>query len=347
MEMNEGSSFIRGVEKRLDSLLGDGIEKKDNTPERLGSNGSGHPNTTELASSHHLSSNQGSPANKSAFISEMEQRFDAIFGAEGKDASSAANTPKTADVKDTPTKAEKEDRFDQEMVDQASSNSIMESPLKDLKSIVLSIEWEINDNILMQFDAEINSLHNLYADDRIILGYLRILRFLGRYVRVKLTGAHHGSIALLLSVYDDLESVILSRGMTTEKRHALLVENIRQYRAWVDNVDIGLPAEEAATVEGTLPGIEKATPLPEWMPEGESEYVIAEPIILSRKKDLIGEKELPHQQIPTDRAPDTFDIIRDMTPHEAFAYALDDIKKTIHAEFSALRTEIRMWRQGQ
>ncbi len=33
-----------------------------------------------------------------------------------------------------------------------------------------------------------------------------------------------------------------------------------------------------------------------------------------------------------------------MLTHEAFAMAVQEIKKTIEAEFSALRTELKLWR---
>jgi hypothetical protein len=36
-----------------------------------------------------------------------------------------------------------------------------------------------------------------------------------------------------------------------------------------------------------------------------------------------------------------------MSPHEAFAYALEEIKDVIRAEFRALRAEIRLWRESK
>jgi Flp pilus assembly protein TadB len=36
-----------------------------------------------------------------------------------------------------------------------------------------------------------------------------------------------------------------------------------------------------------------------------------------------------------------------MPPHEAFAYALEEIKNLIQAEFRALRAEIKLWRESK
>jgi len=37
----------------------------------------------------------------------------------------------------------------------------------------------------------------------------------------------------------------------------------------------------------------------------------------------------------------------EMPPHEAFAYALEEIKDVIRAEFRALRAEIKLWRESK
>ena len=47
------------------------------------------------------------------------------------------------------------------------------------------------------------------------------------------------------------------------------------------------------------------------------------------------------------RNEDIAEIISEMSPHEAFAYALDELKNILKSEFSAIRAELRMWRQGQ
>ncbi|MBF0529836.1 MAG: hypothetical protein HQK55_11325, partial [Deltaproteobacteria bacterium] len=54
---------------------------------------------------------------------------------------------------------------------------------------------------------------------------------------------------------------------------------------------------------------------------------------------LKSEMDIPADQPPVKQT--------DMTPHEAFALAVEELKNLIRAEFSALRAEIRMWRQGQ
>ena len=202
-------------------------------------------------------------------------------------------------------KDEKAERFEKPFDELITSAPIWDSLLKDLKSTVLSIEWEMTDQIMAKFDQEVNKLSSLFAEDKIILSFLRILRFLGRYIQVKGLEAHYGSVKLLLSIYDDLERVLLTRDMEETKKREILLEDINKYREWVETVDLGVRETDTLDREDKLSEDIKSK-----TQERDGKFVITE-------------------------------------PNEAFACALDEIKKLICAEFSALRAEIKLWRQGQ
>ncbi|PKN18410.1 MAG: hypothetical protein CVU71_13010 [Deltaproteobacteria bacterium HGW-Deltaproteobacteria-6] len=172
---------------------------------------------------------------KSAFISEIEKRFSAIFG---DDENAGA-------VKETEDKAGPEEIKESEHSENISlpPSAVLQSHLKDLKSIVLSLEWEINNRILEQFEDEINKLYLFYTGDKVVQGLLRILRFAGRYIQVRGASSNQGSINLLMSVYDHLEGVMVSEGMTEANKRVFLIESIKQYQAWVESTDIESPEE--------------------------------------------------------------------------------------------------------
>ena len=250
------------------------------------------------------------------------------------------DSPKKA-VAETELPSERDnkvERFEQLFEELVTSTSIWYSPLKDLKSTVLSIEWELTDEIMEKFDSEVNRLINLFAEDNIIIGFLRILRFLGRYIKVKGIEAHYISIKLLLSVYDDLERVLLTREMTEEKKRAVLSENIGKYKEWVETVDLTIPEEDKWAKEETpVEDVKKR------LSERQKMDDITEPIIISKMKEIPMEETIR----PSKDEASSLNSISGMTPHEAFAYALDEIKKVISAEFSALKAELKLWRQGQ
>jgi hypothetical protein len=197
----------------------------------------------------------------------------------------------------------------------------------------------MTDQIMAKFDQEVSKLSILFAEDKIILGFLRILRFLGRYIKVKGMEAHYVSVKLLLSIYDDLERVLLTRDMTETKKREILLEDINKYREWVEAVDLVIREGDRWDRE-EMPSEDAKSKTH----ERDGEYVITEPSVLSRTQEVT--EETP---INLSKKDDTSSVVADtgITPHEAFAYALDEIKKVISAEFSALRAEIKLWRQGQ
>jgi hypothetical protein len=212
-------------------------------------------------------------------------------------------------------------RFERRFGDIASFTPAFFSPIKNLKSILLSLEWEISDVLLNNLDEELNGLQDRYRNERTVLVFLRILQFMERYIKVKRGDSHVESIKLLFSVYDDFERIILSKTMSDEIKRAILEVDIVKYRNWIENM--GLSGWSGADVEwNVVPAV--ATP-----------------------------EALPSDEIEVKRSDDRFEnagsdpctVIKVMEPHEAeaFAYALVEFKKTIHTEFEALRAEIRMY----
>jgi hypothetical protein len=375
MKNIEDSSFLRGVEGRLDSLFGVDDEKKDDNKGTSEIDASENSSTKKIKieAEPALLAKEDEGTEQSKFISEIEKRFNAIFGEENKEVKSEAKTKEQPTVEEIIAKAEgvennnidqvksklpaleeiisKAELADSKSIDQmpvelVSSSSVLYSPLKDIKSIILSLEWEIDNGILDQFDAEINKLQALYEENYTILGFLLILRFLGRYIRVRGTDSNRGSITLLLSVYDNLEDVVLSEDMTDENKRAILLEDIKNYREWVDQVDFGVfgVSKDKSFEKQDIPVTrEKKEPLPKWIQEGEGGRVIPEPISLSKVKD--GGAAVKEDQGINYNVPNVLAAIKYMTPHEAIAYVLEDFKKAISAEINALRSEIKRYNQ--
>jgi len=368
METNKESSFVQEIESRLNVLFGEDFDKRDTKKDAESK--SGHDRLDEVAlepphtdeiKAEHIDSDSEPPhvheslkevtieppsepdlfadqkdtpddfepekAKGSDFIREIEDRLSNLFLKEDKAGQPEVAAPTHAELQEiVPPSGEQsedqpmEERFEAMYGNLDETSSIMYSPLKELKGIVLSIEWEINDTILEKFDQEINHLEELYYEDRIAVGFLRILRFLGRFIRAKEADADAVSIKLLLFIYDDLESVVLSNTLTVEAKHAMLVEDIKKYRSWVEKADLAFRVDDEgekiggkseSAISGSLPGQEVSAPAG---PES--------------------------QLYPSDS--DTLGRIKDLTPHEIVAYALEEIKKTIVDEIRALRADLKL-----
>lgn len=402
MTMKEESAFLQGVESRLDSLFAedDQQQKKESTkpaPTEIGepSATDGVPTPEGLGWAETTTEQTESPVDdavsldgKSKFMSDIEKRFETIFGPDATEAGNVIESDEQNDLKTIIDEAAPEsvDFLEHEEDLTMPSSAVYSSPLKDMKSIVLSIEWEINEENLEQLEDEINKLYLLYTGDRIIQGFLRILRFLGRYIRVRGTHTSQDSANLLLSIYDQFEKVMVPEEITEPKKHAIFVDSIKEYRAWAaharldaeeeavpyDEVDeersqlapSDEPWEHKAVIEepqqrATQVEVDQSVQLtdeaiideePQEEPALELSTQAAEPIVETLEspvhdeatgEDLVATAQTQPPETEQDIASKVA-AMKDMPPHEAFVYAIEEIKKSFQEELDALKEEIRL-----
>lgn len=216
--------------------------------------------------------------------SEVEERLDDIFGAEDNPTASLDNGPLSED-----------------------------SPLRNLKGIVLSIDWEITDEIMSSFLGEVEALRQQFAEEKIPALFLQLLGSVGAYIRNQKARAHPDSIQVLNSVYNSFEKVLLSDPMMseTEKRKWLYTE-VNRFKKLKKDIARGREDQPRPAVDHE----EKTETVTETAPStGATQQSVLE--------------------------------MEGMPPHEAFAYALEEIKQVIKTEFQALRAELRLWRESR
>ena len=406
MKMKEESAFLQGVESRLDSLFAeDDHEQKVKTSEPVPAENVKPPpaedaQTSEVSDESESTGPENNieqmeevpqdntpPQGASKFMTEIEQRFAAIFGPDDKEAAAPMQADEQNDLKNIMVEAaqgfgDTDEQNIQEEEFSAPSSVVYNSPLKDMKSIILSIEWEINEGILEQLEEEINKLYLFYTGDRIIQGFLRILRFLGRYIRVRGTRTNQDSANLLLSVYDQFESVMIQGGMNESRKQAVLVDSIRKYRAWAvsANLEAGgeiVPEEPVAeeslvpapieeekeeipvvddagetkipteSEEFDLPAVETAAeeeseakpeeqPVVEFAAQAfeavDTAPEVPAPRVFGEEAVMTEEVQLPS---PEKDFEDKVAAIKELSPHEAVVYAVEEMKKTFQAEIDA------------
>ncbi|MDY6839398.1 MAG: hypothetical protein SWH78_15645 [Thermodesulfobacteriota bacterium] len=187
--------------------------------------------------------------------------------------------------------------------------------LRDLKATILSIDWEITDEAVKSLIEESRRLADEYKDDKNTLMFLRLLDSAGKYIRSKKANAHPDAIRLLNSVYNSLEEVFLSEGVTEGEKKRILLGQVEEFKRLKGQIALN-KADGAKGKE-------------EQLPEG-----AAAPVKGQRKKVAIPAKG---------GGPD----VSRMAAHEAFAFALDEIKAVIQAEFRALRAELKLWREEE
>lgn len=237
-----------------------------------------------------------------------------------------------------------EDRLDhlfQEDSPEATEDQVGlgEHPLKNLKAVLLSIDWEITDSTMDGLLNEIKNVEYVYAEDKIILTFLQLLGSIGRYVKANKGKAHPEATRVINSVYEALEKAALTEGISRAEKEKMLLAEVAKFKKLKELVVL-------RKAEKKEPALSPVKPPPEVFPAPapeEKETAVAETPFREEKE--IPEAETPvREEAPAESRPVDFGA---MSPHEAFAYALEEIKSVIRAEFRALRAEIKLWRESK
>lgn len=104
-----------------------------------------------------------------------------------------------------------------------------ESPISRLKSLVLSIDWEITDEVLLQFNEELMDLKGIWADNSINLVYVQALEKISKYIYQNKANSHPNSIKLLLTLYYNLEKIVSSQDLSEAQKKEILLEDVKRF----------------------------------------------------------------------------------------------------------------------
>ncbi|BBO79247.1 hypothetical protein DSCW_66640 [Desulfosarcina widdelii] len=103
-------------------------------------------------------------------------------------------------------------------------------PLKELKSTILAIDWEITDDALKAFIEQVEALLERFKDDKVAHTYLKILQSLGKYIRTHKSKSHPDTIKRLMAVYSALEEAVANEGLEKDKKEKTLLAEVRKFQ---------------------------------------------------------------------------------------------------------------------
>lgn len=124
---------------------------------------------------------------------------------------------------------EYDDSFQTDNIDLFEFPSYDESPLARLKSLVLSIDWEITDDVLRQFNDELVDLKDIWSGEKIYLVYVQALEKISKYIYQEKADANPNAIKLLLALYYNLEKMVSSDSMGEEEKREMLLEDVKKF----------------------------------------------------------------------------------------------------------------------
>jgi len=297
---NNDSSITAEVDDRLESFFGD----------EEGGQKEAAPDTSSSA--------------------EVDNRLDDLFGGSNNEPADdgAQNEPDPSSEQvehhDKPVTTDNEPSL---------SYSAENSILKDLKSVVLSLEWEITDQVMQRLNEEIANLEKEHKDDKVVVAFLQLLGSLGKYIQKKRAEAHPDSISLLNSVYDSMEKVMLTEDLTEAAKKKMLIAEVNKYKQLKEQIATMKPPPPRKFEPSQRKVVDVAADAGYSMDEEAS--------VLGDDQSVV---DLPSQ------APSDIGVVQTgdaMVSNQELISALSDIQQTIQAGFDAIREELRLLRDQQ
>jgi hypothetical protein len=136
-----------------------------------------------------------------------------------------------------------------------ASESKPDVSIEKLKSVVLSIDWEITESCLTDLINETDALMPRYENDRLPHTLLRMLRAAGRYIRQHKAQSHPDAIKLIMSVFYSMEAIIGIPHLPEDQRKRLVAKEISAFKKLKQQVD----TQRGAAIEANQALQEDAT----------------------------------------------------------------------------------------
>lgn len=112
--------------------------------------------------------------------------------------------------------------------------------MEKLKSVVLSIDWEITEKCLTDLINETDALMPYYQADRLAHALLRMLRAVGRYIRRYKAQAHPDAIKRVMSVFASLEQITGEPPMAEDLKKSIVAKEISAFKKLKQQVEAKL-----------------------------------------------------------------------------------------------------------
>ena len=277
---------------------------------------------------------------------EIAQRLDDLFG-EGDATSSKSNALKADDAPVNEKKSPNQqpvDADDDEIVeleDLVANETHAEStaddhPLVELKNMVLSIDWEITDEVLSGFLAQIDALKKTYKNEKIILMFLQLLGSLGEYIKTNRGNAHPKTFKILNSAFSRLEDVVEKEDMAESEKKKLLKAEMNKYKQLRKQVAQRKTTEIS---RGQAKPVQKDKPD---LSAPKKKKSARHPDKVSTAVEEL--KQFIHTAVEEENL---FSDSGAAKSYETITEAVDELKKFIHTELSALRQELEMLKKSR
>ena len=144
-----------------------------------------------------------------------------------------------------------DESFDTGYVDLFEYAGEEESPISRLKTLMLSIEWEITDQVLIDFNDELQEAQQSWSDDQVKLVYIQALQKITKYIYQKKSNAHQNAMKVMISFFYDLEKIVLDEEISEQQKKEILLADVKKFERLKQQIGLGQRPEVKADEEAS------------------------------------------------------------------------------------------------
>jgi hypothetical protein len=276
---------------------------------------------------------------------EVESRLDDLFGDAGdfgKEEDLSVNDSISSDETEPNSISHNETEpefFEINEIHEEGSKMNANHPLEDLKSTVLSIDWEITDEVMNRFVSQVNDLKKEFKNNKIYLLFLQLLGSVGEYIKINRGKADPDAFKVLGSSFKAFDDIVSSNTMSNDEKKSILTDELEKFKQLKKKIASKKAAKKSAMRGQPAVPPKKPVQKPKPKPvakEEPIELVVEKSRIISDSKEDVKEIVLNPIAVSKSTKP------KDINSKDIIAEVLVEMKKFIRGEFDDLREELRL-----
>lgn len=110
-----------------------------------------------------------------------------------------------------------------------SQNTAEQSPLASLKSIVLSLDWEITDEAMAEFLKKTEAIRSECEGDQVLKIFVQMLFALGKYIKRHKGDSNPEAVRLLNTTFQSFEKVFEDKGLSETQKKDILDQKVKEF----------------------------------------------------------------------------------------------------------------------
>jgi hypothetical protein len=102
-------------------------------------------------------------------------------------------------------------------------------PLYNLKKTVLSMEWEITDELIMKYLEQLNHFKKILIKDKYVSVLIKLQCVLGNFIKTYKGDAHPFAFTMLRTNFISLNKIVSAKNMSREDKQKIIGKEIKRY----------------------------------------------------------------------------------------------------------------------